>query len=485
MNSTFFTSSRKKNSYLVNLQKKSILFVHPLIPAIYYDDKQTYSNFSDIELDYYYRKLMYFRKYNLISDYLDIVCKPFEITPQMVEESIANTNQVVFETTQRCNLKCKYCFYEDFYDTRINNEHVDLTSEKAYKVIEYIIDKLSSFNNSSDTTIYMSFYGGEPLLNTVLISDTIDYCKKIDKNLRIPKYTITTNGTLLNKHIKLLVDNNFRIYVTLDGNKNNNSYRTYPNKANSFNSIMSNLTLVKEKYPDYFKQNILFNAVLHNRNSVNDIHNFFKENFDKRPTILELNNSGIKESKKEEFNEMFHSKIEDIQHLNTCKDDDFDMTMRNPIYNSVALFLNQYLWFVYKTYRHQLIREKKEYQLSTGTCIPFSKKIFITADGKILPCEKISHDHALGFVTKKGVSIDCQAIAEKYNKLIKQLSRQCQTCYKLFACKQCLFFVDKNNPVCYAYMNGLGFANYIQSMISFVEEHPKEYHVIMSEVLFN
>ena len=45
------------------------------------------------------------------------------LTAKQIELSIANTPQVVFETTYACNLACKYCLYGDLYSTyeeRIN-----------------------------------------------------------------------------------------------------------------------------------------------------------------------------------------------------------------------------------------------------------------------------------------------------------------------------------------------------------------------------
>lgn len=470
---------------MINLQKKSIQLVHPLIPAIYHGYAQSPSSAACPEYDYYNRKLSYYKKHKLISGSMGETRQPLELTAEMVEESMANTNQIVFETTERCNLRCKYCFYEDLYDTRTEKKAYQLSSGKTHRIIDHLLEKLNDYNNSARSTIYISFYGGEPLLNTALISDTVGYCEKINPALRSPKYTITTNGTLLNKHIDLLVKNKFRITVTLDGDKSNNSYRYFANKENSFDSIMDNLRQVKNKYPDYFKSNVTFNAVLHNRNSVEQICSFYKEHFDTVPAILEINNSGIKEDKLPEFKEMYRTKQGDLDNSVSFKGINSEMTLENPSYHTTAIFLHQYLWFVYRTYRHLLLGENIEYRLSTGTCIPFSKKVFITADGKVLPCEKISHEHVLGYVTDEGVSINYQAIAEKYNKAIRQLSSQCKSCYKQLACEQCLFFIDKTNPVCHGYMNESRFSYYVESAISFVEDHPKEYHVIMKAILFN
>jgi uncharacterized protein len=482
MKSSFLVKSKKENLYLVNIERKSIILIHPLMGSILQGSNLSSSDSND---DYYNRKLKYFKKHKLISGSLDITLKPLEITAEKVEESIANTNQIVFETTERCNLKCKYCFYEELYDTREVKERDHLTSNKMKRLIDYFMEKQNSYNDSIGSSIYISFYGGEPLLNSVLISDAIDYYHKNDTQLRNPKYTITTNGTLLNKHIELLIQNNFRITISLDGNEVNNSYRIFHDGRNSFDSIMYNLQKVKDKYPDYFKENITFNTVLHNKNSIEEVYEFFKTQFDIVPNILEINNSGIRDHKLDEFSNMSVSKSESLNKTEMASEFTSESPMSNPRFHSSALFLHQYLWFVYKTYRHQFLGKKIEYVLSTGTCLPFSKKIFITADGKILPCEKISHEHVLGYITDDEIKIDSQAIADKYNKAISKLSNQCKSCYKLFACEQCLFYIDNKKPVCFAYMNEFRFSNYLKDNISFIEENPNSYHIIMKEILFN
>ena len=38
------------------------------------------------------------------------------ITPELVLRNLANLPQLVFEVTDACNLKCKYCAYGEFYD---------------------------------------------------------------------------------------------------------------------------------------------------------------------------------------------------------------------------------------------------------------------------------------------------------------------------------------------------------------------------------
>ena len=87
---------------------------------------------------------------------------------------------------------------------------------------------------------------------------------------------MTTNGVLLNKHMDFLVKHNFEVMISLDGGKHNNSYRVFHNGKSSFEVIIKNLNLLKSTYPDFFEK-VAYNAVLHNRNSVTEVYNYFKK----------------------------------------------------------------------------------------------------------------------------------------------------------------------------------------------------------------
>lgn len=47
------------------------------------------------------------------------------------------------------------------------------------------------------------------------------------------QYNMTTNGVLLHKHIDYLVENGFRLLISLDGDKINHSYRINKKRSNS------------------------------------------------------------------------------------------------------------------------------------------------------------------------------------------------------------------------------------------------------------
>ena len=96
--------------------------------------------------------------------------------------------------------------------------------------------------------------------------------KKID-NVKFT-FGLTTNATLLKEEIvKYFVDNDFVIAISIDGDEQSNSYRIYKNETKTYNDIYRNIEFVKNNYPEYFKKNVHFISVLHDKNCDFDIRN--------------------------------------------------------------------------------------------------------------------------------------------------------------------------------------------------------------------
>ncbi|MBA7551086.1 hypothetical protein ES705_43621 [subsurface metagenome] len=88
---------------------------------------------------------------------------------------------------------------------------------------------------------------------------------------------MTTNAMLLDRYMDYLVQHDFRILISLDGNEKNHSYRVDHAGKNSFKKVLANIKLLQQTFPDFFETNVYFNAVLHNRNSVAEIYKFITD----------------------------------------------------------------------------------------------------------------------------------------------------------------------------------------------------------------
>ena len=412
------------------------------------------------------------------------------ITSDSVISALANLPQLVFEVTDACNLRCKYCAYGEFYEDYDCRENKMLSTEKAIRLIDYLAKYWSSnLNVSADKKITISFYGGEPLLNFTFIEAIV---KHIKNNIHCPhrrfSFSMTTNAMLLHKYMDFLQENCFHLLISLDGNKENDGYRMDKVGHSSFERVVANVDILQKKYPDYFLRYVNFNAVLHNKNSVESIYRFFKEKYDKIPRISELNNVGIRKDKLEEFNRTYKNSQESLRQAEHYEEIERDMFMNTGNYQSLTLYLHQYSGFVYRDYT-DLLFDKREAEnirrIPTGTCLPFSKKMFVTVNNKILPCERIGHQFALGKIGETEIELNPEWIANKYNDYYVRMEAQCSRCKNQKACIQCLFNLKdvESKPVCFGYMTDKDFRNYVNRQMYFLERNPEMYKKIMEDVI--
>lgn len=146
-------------------------------------------------------------------------------------------NITVF-ATNRCNLKCSYCYERE-------NDAIDGTdmSLDTFKVGMRFF--LSKFNTSKRINIL--FFGGEPFMNMPLVRDAVSNLKRIEKNKGIRfSYSVTTNGTIMNESIlDFLLENNFSVIVSIDGFKENHDYyRPFINGRGSYLKILNTIDRV-------------------------------------------------------------------------------------------------------------------------------------------------------------------------------------------------------------------------------------------------
>jgi len=60
------------------------------------------------------------------------------LSANSVENTLANTKQITFELTERCNLQCRYCAYGDIYGDYLPRHNNDLSWEYARTLIDYL-----------------------------------------------------------------------------------------------------------------------------------------------------------------------------------------------------------------------------------------------------------------------------------------------------------------------------------------------------------
>lgn len=399
--------------------------------------------------------------------------------------NLVNLRQLTFEVTDRCNLQCRYCGYGSMYYGFDERKGINMAFEQVKGLIDYLA--MIWRTNRADAPrplTYISFYGGEPLINISFIQQLVDYIHELDLNRRII-FSMTTNGLLLNQFMDYLVTNDFHLLISLDGSENEHSYRVDFSGNNSFYRVYKNVKILQESYPVYFLNNVNFNAVLHDRNSVESIHSFISKEFGKKPRISELNSSEIRPEKRNEFAQMYRNKTECLRQAENCQSLSDDLFMNDPSTADLLLFLHQYSGNVFRSY-NELFCEKSDITCTpTGTCSPFSKKMFVTVNGKILQCEKIDHKYVLGRVSETELDLDSEKIANTFNHYLEKMKSQCSACYRRHSCIQCMYYIetlDAISPKCQAYMDENDFSMYCSFCLNHLRRHPYLYRKLMEEV---
>lgn len=484
-------------NYSYNHEKMLFHYLHPLVNFFYTNQIENdlpfelrkslhnlFPEYSNEQINYYFKKYKYLKKAGILSNLTHNSSTFVRLTGDSIKNSVANTNQVCFEVTNKCNLKCKYCGYGEFYDFYDERKGTNLDFDKAKQLLLYLIDLWRSSRNASyNKNIYIGFYGGEPLLNFSFIKKTVDFINAQHHQQIRFTFSMTTNGVLLEKHIDFLVKNNFKLLISLDGTKKNDSYRVFKNGKNSYDLVYKNILLIKNKYEKYFIKNVNFNAVLHNRNSVSEISNYFINTFHKKPRIGELTSMGISKDNEDEFYRTYVNFSEDLGQAEDYNYLTKTMFSHLPNIQSHTSFLHQHLQNVYKNHSHFFHERSSEQFLPTGTCMPFSRKIFLTTNGKILFCERIPHEFSFGNVDNN-VNLNYDIIAEQINSFYDTLSNQCNNCYNSHNCLQCMYLLDslKENPKCKGFTNEANYKKYLSDCIHTFEKQPSLYYKIMNKV---
>lgn len=432
-------------------------------------------------------KMFMFNKNGLKDDFFveDEIAFKTDYSSETIKMNLANLRQLLIEVTDACNLQCKYCGYGELYANYDKRE----AKQQQFENVKLLIDRLSElwrseYNTSYNKNITVGFYGGEPLMNMRLIKETIAYLESLqDINVSF-SYNMTTNGVLLNKYMDFLVEKNFKLLFSLDGNEYNSGYRVDKHGRDSFDKVLSNIKLIQSTYPDFFDKNVNFNAVLHDRNSVEDVFSFIKQEFGKTPRVAELNTNGLSEKGKEELQHMFNSRYDSFDKASEAFKSKEDTQLEDSAATFFHTFVRDFCGNYYNSYVDLFDSEDSTTYIPTGTCRPFERKIFLTVNGKILPCEKMGQNHVLGFLKDGILDLDYEKVGKYYHDMYEKVIKNCKTCFLQKTCGQCMFLLEEKDGklICPGYMGKNKSTDYFAHYLSYAEEHPDLYESVMSTI---
>ena len=112
-----------------------------------------------------------------------------------------------------CNLGCKYCFAEE---GEYHGRRALMSFEVGKKALDFLIA-----NSGNRRNLEVDFFGGEPLMNWEVVKQLVEYGRSQEEaHGKHFRFTITTNGVLLNDEIMDFCNKEMsNVVMSLDGRK--------------------------------------------------------------------------------------------------------------------------------------------------------------------------------------------------------------------------------------------------------------------------
>lgn len=372
---------------------------------------------------------------------------------------------ITIQVTQACNLRCRYCPYSGEYNNRKHsNKRMNL--DMAKKGIDFLWE-----HSMGCEYVSIGFYGGEPTIEFDLIKECIEYAK-IKFDGKDVKFSITTNGTIItNEMIEYFYENNVVLMISLDGPKGiHDKNRVFADNSGSFDVVMNNIRKVKKNYPDYFNK-IIFNVVADPENDYNCTSRFLSGDEVIKDAVInasEINPFYRKEDIKisEDYKiqrgyELFKFFLSKINRYDTEK---------------VSPLISSRFYMLEEMYNEQLgmTEALPDRYHHGGPCIPGAQRLFMSVDGTLYPCERVSEESEAVKIGHIETGIDRDKVRVLLN--IGKLSEEsCKNCWAIRYCSLCMVACDNLKE-----LSGKQKISYCKSVKADVESRFKDICVLKS-----
>jgi len=360
---------------------------------------------------------------------------------------------ITLEMTEKCNLRCGYCIYNESYTDNRDFSTCEINQETVKAAIDMLC-------KHSGDDVAVCFYGGEPLLKFDLIKYAVEYSQKIMKNKKL-SFSITTNLTLLTREIAefFASTDGFSVLCSIDGPEYiQNQYRKYPNGEGSFDAAIKGLRNLAEAYDEKrFLSSVGLSMVFappYTKKKIIDIQEFF----DRFPWLPKGIDKSITYPQPGSVSDevLETGNIANLE-VNEVSGSLLDWTSKKLVTDSktddvfTGKYINDYLLRV-----HNRPISDKPFQPYgfNGCCVPGNRRLYICADGTIKPCERMGSCPSIGNVFT-GINTD---YVKKHfvNDFENGSISDCNNCWAFHICGVCYthsytehgFDIDKKRIQC-------------------------------------
>ena len=353
-----------------------------------------------------------------------------------LDEIISNgIENVTLEVTEQCNLRCKYCIYQDAHSEYRTFGKNNMEWSVAKKSIDYLKAHSKYANHRN-----LGFYGGEPLMNFDIVRKSVAYVEEIFSDP--VDFAVTTNATMMTDEIAdFLAENEFNVIVSLDGPKElHDANRVFVDGTGTFEKTIKGLKKVIQSYKKRsLKGKIGINIVVSGPDFNKDYEKiqYFLDNEEWFPNDLMILTSSVDHGP-HDSQYMIPQGKEDLVYMSELVEPDFewDRIHRNDKKSKKGLFTDGVMDKGMLSIHKRLLLDKPVEQYGmNGCCVPGQRRIYVTTQGKFLMCEKVGNIPSIGDVDH---GLDIEKIRKLYvNDFIDNAKNYCKDCWAVNLCSLC------------------------------------------------
>ena len=341
--------------------------------------------------------------------------------------------KITLQVTQGCNLRCKYCIYsEDINVHQRSHSNKRMNWEIAKRSVEFLLE-----HSVDSHKVNIGFYGGEPLLEFPLIKRTVKYAKELFDGKKI-SFALTTNGTLLTDEIlAFFEEEDIHLVISLDGPKAiHDKSRVFPDGQGSFDTVIKNFERIKLCFPEYAKK-VSFSMVMDPANDFDCINEIVIASEDMN-------------------RHTFHASIVDKSYDEAIVSSSEVYSWKYQYQQFLALLS---IWGRYPSEKvsaisrgaiGMLLGDAKHLKLSgplrstdapSGPCVPGQLRLFVDAEGKFFPCERVSENSGATCIGSLDSGFDICNAAKLLN--VGDITKDvCRKCWSFRHCTVCVHKAD-------------------------------------------
>lgn len=332
--------------------------------------------------------------------------------------------------SSNCNLRCKYCFYNNIADNRLTQSYGYMSTDTLEEVLRKAFDYIDGGK------LMLAFQGGEPLLAG---KDFFIFLKEQIANLNTKNSEvfigIQTNGTLIDDEwCEIFKQSNYLVGLSLDGDEMANSLRIDHNLEPTFQTVIKSAKLMQQHAVDF---NILCVLTKQVAARITEIYKFYQQNNFKflqfipmlKPFNLDENGYILKTPT---FKQPFPSKEDNY----SLSGKDYELFLKK----CFNLYLNDFINSRYTSIRTFDNFAKLAQGLSAEQCGMnghCAHQFVIEASGEIYPCDFYCLDqYLLGNIQSTNFDeLIIHPIALKFIKESIDLSQKCKKCNYYALCR--------------------------------------------------